>query len=280
MNFLEKIIASLSGTMTTPLAYGWFHLMFFGIMVVFTIFMGIIFKNKSDKSVNIVVLIYAVVCLILELYKQLLFSYNSTANQWSYQWYAFPFQFCSTPMYVALIASLLKKGKVKDSLQSFLATFGLLGGLLVMVSPGDVFTSQIGINIQTMVHHGGQFFIGAFLMITKKVKLDFKTPLRALPTFAALVAVALTLNLSLTNLVNGATFNMFFISPYFPSTLPVFSIIYEKVPYIIFLFIYIIGFTLGAYVISLFSMFVRWLKNVIKKLINKNSQHKNQKHIS
>ena len=30
-----------------------------------------------------------------------------------YQWHAFPFQFCSVPMFVAFIAPLLKDGKVK-----------------------------------------------------------------------------------------------------------------------------------------------------------------------
>jgi len=183
MNFLEKIIASLDGTMTTPLAYGWFHLMFLAIMVVFTIVIVILFKNKNSKAIKIVVFSYAIVCLLLEVYKQLLFSYDANTGNWSYQWYAFPFQLCSTPMYVALLASLLKKGKVQDSLYSYLATFSLIAGLAVMIMPGDVFISEIGINIQTMVHHGGQVFIGIFLLATKQVKLDFKTPLRALPTF-------------------------------------------------------------------------------------------------
>ena len=34
MNFFEKIIHSLEGTMTTPTNYGWFHLMFIAIVLV------------------------------------------------------------------------------------------------------------------------------------------------------------------------------------------------------------------------------------------------------
>ena len=34
------------------------------------------------------------------------FNYDSLHTWWNYQWYAFPFQFCSTPMYVGLIAAL------------------------------------------------------------------------------------------------------------------------------------------------------------------------------
>lgn len=250
MNAFEKFVTWLQGTMTQPTLYGWFHLMFFALLVVITVVVCIRLKNATDKQVKIVVLIYAIICLILEVYKQIIFSHSGN-GEWSYQWYAFPFQLCSTPMYIALLAGLIKKGKVQQSLYSYLATFGLLGGLLVMLYPGDVFISTIGINIQTMIHHGGQVFIGIFLIATKRVKIDFKTPLRALPTFLSLLAIALTLNLTVGPAVNG-TFNMFFISPHYPCTLPVFNIIYDKVPYVVFLLIYIVGFTIGAYLVTLF----------------------------
>ena len=140
----------------------------------------------------------------------------------------------------------------------------MLAGVMVMLIPGDVFISKTGINIQTMVHHGGQVFIGVFLLATRQVKIDIKTPLRALPTFIALVATALLLNLTMVNFTGGKTFNMFFISPYFPSTLPVFSVIYEKVPYIIFLLLYILALTLGAYLVTLLLIGIKKLARIVK----------------
>ena len=118
MNLLEKIITYLSGTMPVPQPFGWFHTMFLVLVVVITVVFSLLFKNKSEKTIRIVVLSYAIVCLIFELYKQLLFSYSPSTHTWSYSWYAFPFQLCSTPMYVALIAGLIKKGKVQQSLYS------------------------------------------------------------------------------------------------------------------------------------------------------------------
>lgn len=264
MNLLEKIITYLGGTMPVPQPFGWFHMMFLVLVVVFTVVFSLLFKNKSEKTIRIVVLSYALLCLIFELYKQLLFSYSPSTHTWSYSWYAFPFQLCSTPMYVAFIAGLVKKEKVQQSLYSYLATFGMLAGVMVMLIPGDVFISKIGINIQTMVHHGGQVFIGVFLLATRQVKIDIKTPLRALPTFIALVATALLLNLTMVNFTGGKTFNMFFISPYFPSTLPVFSSIYEKVPYIVFLLLYILALTLGAYLVTLLLIGIKKLTRKLK----------------
>jgi hypothetical protein len=45
------------------------------------------------------------------------------------------------------------------------------------------------------------------------------------------------------------TFNMFFISPHFPCTLPVLSGIYGKIPYPAFLLLYLVGFALIAAII-------------------------------
>ncbi len=265
MNWFEKVISFLQGTMVEPQIYGWFHLMFLGIMVVSIILISIFLKKTTDRQNKIILLTFAIVCIVLEIYKQLVFSFDAVAGEWSYHWYAFPFQFCSTPMYVALIAVLLKKGKVQNSLYAFLATYGLLGGLMVMLYPGDVFISLIGINIQTMIHHGSQVLIGLYLLISKRVKLDFKTPLRALPTFLALVAIALGLNLIMVNFTNGSTFNMFFISPHFPSTLPVFSIIYEKVPYWVYLLLYIVSFALFTYAVPVIGATVKLIGKSFKK---------------
>ena len=65
-----------------------------------------------------------------------------------------------------------------------------------------------------------------------------------------LASLALTLNIATYHLfpvlgVND-TVNLFFISPYYPCTLPVLSTVYTQVPYPVFLSIYIFGFTLVA----------------------------------
>ena len=44
---------------------------------------------------------------------------------------------------------------------------------------------------------------------------------------------------------------MFYISPYFLSSLPVYNIIQQKVPYILYLFIYILSINIGGTIIYL-----------------------------
>ena len=61
-----------------------------------------------------------------------------------------------------------------------------------------------------------------------------------------LVAVALTLNLSLKQLSLECGFNMFYISPYVPCTILFMVEIWEVAPYPVFLAAYVLGFSLIA----------------------------------
>ena len=266
LSFFEQFLKLLDGQMERPTLYGWYHLLCLVITVGLCVLVFLRARNISDKTFNLIIGITAGTLILLEVYKQLNFSYNPSTDTWSYQWYAFPFQFCSTPMYVMLVAALVPNGKVKDSLCAFMATYGLFAGAAVMFYPGDVFIETIGINIQTMIHHGMMVVIGVFMYVSGRAKLSHKTILQALPTFAILVSVAMT-----ANLLYGAfgdpeqSFNMFYISPYYPCTLPVLSLFYGQVPYIIFLALYIFGFTLAGYVMSLLAIGVAKLREVVLK---------------
>ena len=165
MNFFEKILQVLDADMTRPTMYGWFHLV--ALLVVIGLIVLVVFKckNLSEKAFRTIILTTAIVLIIFEIYKQLNFSYNPDSDTWDYQWYAFPFQFCSSPMYVLLLIGCLKECKFRNFLCSFMATFGLFAGIGVMLYPSTVFIETIGINIQTMIHHGSMVVIGVLMFI-------------------------------------------------------------------------------------------------------------------
>jgi hypothetical protein len=134
-------------------------------------------------------------------------------------------------------------------------TFAFFGGLAVMVYPNDVFVSMIGVNVQTMIHHGMQVVMGIFFTVHERHRLTKFFFARGIWVFCGLLAVAMALNVGgyhiMQNLGMDDTFNMFFISPYFPCTLPILSTVYELVPYPAFLCIYVFGFMLCAGLIML-----------------------------
>jgi hypothetical protein len=159
-------------------------------------------------------------------------------------------------MYIGLLAGLTQKGKFHDALCAYLATFGMFAGMAVMLYPGDVFIGTVGINIQTMVCHGGMVVLGALLLASGHVKAELRTILKALPVFATVVLIAVAMNEAAyrTGLLEHHTFNMFFVSPYCEPSLPVYSLVQGVLPFPWSLLVYILGFTAAATVVLAVAM--------------------------
>ncbi len=268
MEFLKTLLELLDTQMARPGLYGWFHVLCFALSIALGVILCITLKKPTPKQVRTVLLVISVIVTILEIYKQINYTFTPSAGgiEADFQWYAFPWQFCSMPMYVGLLAGILPKGKVHDALCSFLATYSVFAGLCVMIYPGDVFTETAGINIQTMICHGTMLSIGIFLLGTGYVKAEHFTVLRALTVFAPAVGLAVIFNelAHYTGFTGGETFNMFFVSPHEAPSLPVYSIVQQYVPYPWCLIIYIAAFTLASYLVLLIAMAVIKTVNKIK----------------
>lgn len=231
--------------MPIPPSYGIFHICFVIIAALACFLLCRFFKDPSEKTVRKILLIYSLICILFEIYKQISFTFSVVNGKIhaDYMWYAFPFQFCSVPMFIALLASVIKNEKIYSACLAFLSTFGLIAGVLVMALPGDVFTDTIGINIQTMIHHGSQITIGLFLLIRARSLKKISAVLGGVVVFLTVITIALILNVTVVHLIpEGEIFNMFFISPYFDCTLPFYSTLQPKVPYLLFLFFYLFPF--------------------------------------
>lgn len=267
MSFLHELLQIFDTSMTRPTLFGTFHLVSLALTVALTVILSLVYKKRHEK-VRIMVLVITIIVILFEIYKQINYTFQpENGFKADYQWYAFPFQFCSTPMYIGLLAGLTKQGKVHRAACAYLATFAVFAGLCVMIYPGDVFIETVGINIQTMICHGTMIAVGIALLATGYVKLEHKTILRAIPIFAICVTLAMIMNEVAVKspLVGGETFNMFYISPHFTGTLPIYSEVQKIVPYPWNLVIYIAGFSLAAYVILLIAMGVGKLTKIGKK---------------
>ena len=262
MNFWIRMIELFDTTTDVPPAYGSYHLISIILTVVLAVALSLLYKKIGEKNVRWVILAVSVIAILLEVYKQITYTFSVENGEIvsDYQWYAFPFQFCSVPMYAGVLAGLTK-GKLHDCLCAFLASYAIFAGLCVMIYPGDVFSTVAGVNFQTMCCHGSMITLGVFLLAVGYVKNAHKTILRAMPVFAVAVGLAVIMNevVYRTNIAEGETFNMFFVSPHFEGTLPVYSTIQQIVPYPWCLILYILAFSIAAYVILLAATGIRAL---------------------
>ena len=246
-NLLEKIIMLLDGKMNTPRAFGLFHVVSM-LLVIGVCALAIRFRRKfTEKNISFIILAVGAVMLILEIYKQLVISYDATTDVWQYRWYIFPFQFCSTPIYITLlafVASKLKSKLIYDALKAFLSTYALIAGIVVFCVPGSVFCAVIGVNIQTMVHHGLMIILAFTLLASGTVTFEKKTLLGALGVFVPLLITAMILNLAHGN---GAEFDMFYLAPDSTFVLAKLrELFWGFPPYPVYLIGYVILFTIGA----------------------------------
>ncbi len=259
MNFFEKFLDFLQFKIdSAPVSYGLFHFLMLGIIILTTVILCIKFMDSDDKSFRKLLFVIWCILVVGELYHQscFYFAVEGGAVVWEYQWYKFPFQFCSTPLYILPFIIFPKNERIRDCAMAFMASFSFFAGLAVMIYPNDVFIDIIGVSIQTMIHHGLQMSLGILIALRNRHRLNFKFYLGGVPVFAILIGVAMILNVVGYHLLQNAglddTFNMFYVSPYFDCTLPVLNLIYPLVPYPVFLLIYFIGFIgVGAFVFYL-----------------------------
>ena len=248
MNFLIKFYNLMTLTMQEPSNFGWFHLVCIVAIILSTVAVCKLFKDSSDKTVRRISAIVWGVIALFEIYKQLIFGF-----EWDYSWYAFPFQFCSSPLYILPIIAFAKNEKLREFCIAYMMTFSLFAGLAVFCYPNDVFVETIGINIQTMVHHGSQILMGVFYIVRYRAKLTCKFFVGGIWVFVSMVFIAMLMNICVYHILSAAkiyeTFNMFYISPYFDCTLPLLSLIWGRIPYFLFVMLYFFGFILCALIV-------------------------------
>lgn len=273
MEKLGELLCLLQTEMPEAKAWGWFHLMWVALIVV-SIFILYKLKDKyGEKQLKWVIGTYGIVALILEITKQLIwtFDYNAVTNTFTadFQWYAFPFQLCTTPIFVCVLALFMKRTKIRLSLLSYMAFVTILGSFMTVIIPDDCLVETILINIHTMWLHCGSLVVSIYLLMSGAVKINKQNFKLAIGVFIVFVVLAQILNIGVYNsgILGDETFNMFYISPYFISSLPVFDVIQQSVPYPLYLALYVVALSLGAGIVYIIS-------KIISKIVNKENRVK------
>jgi cellulose synthase/poly-beta-1,6-N-acetylglucosamine synthase-like glycosyltransferase len=143
--------------------------------------------------------------MISEVYKEM---FLATVWQTGYSWNDFPLQLCSMPMYFGVMYPFLK-GKAKQTVTTFLATFNLLGGFAAIFDPTCSFYSYITMTFHSITWHFVLIFMGLHLWISGKKIFHFAY---AEILYLLLGALAYLLNFLLMG-ISKNTMNLFFVGP-------------------------------------------------------------------
>lgn len=175
------------------------------------------FRALSDRTYDRILFLCGLFLLLTELYKQ--FFLYFIIDHRHYDWWYFPFQLCSLPMYLCLLLPFLKKGVVKTSLYTFMQDFNLLGGVAALIVSEGFRHIHWTLTLHGYVWHLLLVLIGLFVFVGRRSDLSKKGYLRTLPIFAVSCILATIINVIAPG--HGQA-DMFYISPYYPSTQPIF----------------------------------------------------------
>ena len=247
---LDALIEATAWKMTPPPAYGAFHLTFTFVGIALCILLAYKLRNLSERGHKTVLFCSGAFLIVTEIYKQLFYYFymdNGATNQ--YDWWIFPFQLCSVPMYLCIIAVFLKPGPVQNGIYGFMTTYNLLGGIMAFIEPSGITHSYWTLTLHAYLWHMTLIFIGIYLIISGRCAKTKKDFLYAAATFMVLCAVAFCINLIFWD-ASGGTINMFFVGPR-NSSLAVFKDIAKKFGWYVSTALYIPAVTLGAFIIFL-----------------------------
>ena len=187
--FMEQLLRLTALPMETPPVYGSFHLLFvlFGCAAA-VLAAWLLHGCRCEKASARIFGVIGIILLLGEIYKQL-FHYIVIMNH-SYDWWIFPFQLCSIPMYLCLLMPLIHSPKRRRIAATFLLDFGLLGALGTFIDPSGLMHPYLTLTMHGFVWHVILVFLGFYILMSGQADLSLRGFGRTLPLFAVCCVLA------------------------------------------------------------------------------------------
>ena len=250
--WLEKFIVWLRCPTTPWKAFGWQHILTLLVIVCLTALLIIFARNVKRKTYSIIVMSMWAVCLIFEILKQLLFSYDPSTG-WKFQWYFAPTNFCATFLFVCPFAIFIKKDKFNAFASGYLAIFCTLGSLLMIIAPEGALNSYfLFINIQTLVYHALMLSTSIYIVVYNRKQLNLRYFLKTPPVFIFIVIIAVIFNETAFKINNTTLVHCLDIARHMTCSFPVLhdiDIALSKINcHWLFVVLYTLFFCMGAFI--------------------------------
>ena len=254
MAAMDAFFESISYPMEPFPSYGAFHILYTLIGFAVCGFAAWKLRKVSDRATKWILFSIGLILALSEVFKQLFYFFVMQDN--CYSWGDFPFQLCSVPMYMCLIAPWLKPGKLQRGMYSFMVLYNRLGGAISFTEPSGLLLDHWFLTIHALIWHMLLVFIGLFICFSKRGGNTQSDYAGATWTFITLCGIAFALN-CFVQFGLGKSMNMFFVGPG-DSPIIVFKQFSQWFGWYINTPIYIFAVCLGAYIVF---CLIYWLQN-------------------
>ena len=166
--------------------------------------------HKSKEEIHKIIKSLTIVIWILEFVRIGFNIYIGNINNVNE---CLPLYYCSLLLYAGLMSSF-GKGKIKRIGDVFLATGGIIGGIVFIIMPTTslpTYPMLHFISLHSFLYHGTMVYIGLLINATNYIELELKDIIYFAELIGGICIIALIVN----NIFDG---NLMFISKDFPGT--------------------------------------------------------------
>lgn len=216
--------------------------------------------NKVPIGYSLFFFLCGLFLALSEIWKQ--WYLTTVINHGTYDWWYFPFQLCSIPMYVLLILPWVKKELLRDSLLTFLMCYGLLGGIAVFADTSGLHYPAAALTIHSYLWHilliligivAGHCYQSTFKETCAPAARFRSSFLGSTVIYAICCFIASCLN-SLFSSVGHI--DMFYINPRYPMVQIIFSNLAKYIGNTPAILLYIISTICGSLLLFLLWVFI------------------------
>lgn len=200
------------------------------------------------------------ICMLFsEIVKQFLLTF--VVNGGHYDWWHFPFQLCSLPMYLLTVLPFFKSAHTKQIILTFLMTYNLLGGIAVFFDTSGMHYPLTILTVHSFSWHvlliiigiaAGIIVLKTSFICEKNARLAWQTFLQCTLLYFVFCIIASLINYFACSL---GTVNMFYINPKYPMEQVLFGSIAATCGNTAGISAYIAGTVFGGLVLFLFWRF-------------------------
>lgn len=197
-----------------------------------------------------------IIMLSSEIWKQFTLTFLLGGGQ--YNWWYFPFQLCSIPMYLLIAYPWIRRETLRRVILSFLMCYSLLGGIAVFADTSGLHYPLASLTIHSYLWHIALILIGisaGFLFFRTFRRPSFTRRKEALHAFAGSTGLYFHCcgAAELFNLIFGrfGTINMFYINPAYQMQQIVFSDLSVLIGNNLSILLYMAATVFGAFLLFL-----------------------------
>ena len=213
-SIIVRLLEATAWRMERPAPYSAFHLVLLWAGIPLAFFAakaaGKSFRSRPAACVRLL-FFCGLLLAVIELYKQLFLYW--IVNDGCYDWWYFPFQLCSVPMYLCLLLPLASQ-RLRPVFCTFIQDFGLLGGVMALLEPSGLMHPYWTLTLHGFLWHFVLIFLGLFCSMRGLGGKSRRRFLASLPLFLLCCVIATAVNV-LSHPYGNA--DMFYISPYYPN---------------------------------------------------------------